>query len=230
MAGRWSALSRGSMAMASACSARAASAAARPAPPRPARASRDHSTMRGELGDLGAHLAHLARRLGDRLELGVVAARLDEGLALERTRAEPRLELGKAVRDLAQAFVGDGHWQSHSPEVRCPDSIAVIALIHGQAEGSSTRNKFRVTMSMIVHLVLQRTVAQRSQDSHRRPTADQRHRTQSSRTGCAGASSVSTSTAIKALYADDPVVEELAEHWRADLPAACACEAPNSSA
>ncbi len=64
---------------------------------------------RGELGDLGAHLAHFLRCPGDRLELGIVAARRDERFALELARGEARLELGEAIRDLREAFLGDGH-------------------------------------------------------------------------------------------------------------------------
>jgi hypothetical protein len=44
--------------------------------------------------------------LAHRLELGIVAARGDERLALELAGGEARLELGEAVRDLRERASG----------------------------------------------------------------------------------------------------------------------------
>ena len=63
--------------------------------------------QRLEFGGFVAHRHHLARGGSDRLQLGIVAARLDERLALELPGRHARLEFGEAAGDLAQAVVGD---------------------------------------------------------------------------------------------------------------------------
>ena len=85
--------------------------------------------QRGQLGDLGAHLAHLARGLCDRLELGIVAARLDERLALERARSHARFELAKAALDLPQALFGNGHFVKKVFRTNCTDVFSIRSRI-----------------------------------------------------------------------------------------------------
>ena len=58
---------------------------------------------------LGAHGGDSLRSGGHRLQLRIIAAGLDEGLALQLARRHTRLQLGKAIGELAQAFGGDGH-------------------------------------------------------------------------------------------------------------------------
>ena len=62
-----------------------------------------------QLGQLAAQGADLLGHLRHRLQLGIIAARGDEGIALERARGQPRLQFGKALRDLGEALLGDGH-------------------------------------------------------------------------------------------------------------------------
>ena len=61
-------------------------------------------------GDFLARGLQLERELRDRLELGIVAACLDEFLALELARGHARLDLCEAVGDLVEAFGRDGQW------------------------------------------------------------------------------------------------------------------------
>ncbi len=59
-----------------------------------------------EARDLLARGFHLRRHAGDRLQLGIVAACLDELVALQRARRHARLELGEAMGDLVETFGG----------------------------------------------------------------------------------------------------------------------------
>ena len=60
--------------------------------------------------DFLARRLKLERELRDRLQLGIVAARLDELLALQLARGHARLDLCEAVGDLVEAFGRDGQW------------------------------------------------------------------------------------------------------------------------
>ena len=52
---------------------------------------------------------HFSGDLGDGFKLGIIAARLDKFLALERARGHSRFKLGEAIGDLLEAFWGDLH-------------------------------------------------------------------------------------------------------------------------
>ena len=69
-----------------------------------------------EIDKFGPHGLHLGGNLRHRLELGIVAARLDEGIAFELARGHTRFEFGEAMGDLVETFGGNGHACSGADE------------------------------------------------------------------------------------------------------------------
>jgi hypothetical protein len=143
MAGRLSAVSRGSMAMARRCSASGRSADSRAI----SSSASAHVGVRlvecRQAGELAAHRADGSGGPRHRLQLGIVTAGGDELRAFQRPRSQPRLQLREPRADLRKAGIGDAHAARLAITVAATssgltrDPVATTAAIEipGQARG-----------------------------------------------------------------------------------------------